>query len=297
MYSQGPGPIPDPGSTPPHKMPSIGCQDPLQRLHKIGRPLLRPARLPALTAFLIVLLGALAALGLEVGHSQEPATSLAIDADPTDNSETSLGPQDSCISVSQGDTFEVDVTITDVTDLLAWEASFTYDPEVVQVADRDVELFQAADGESTIFDVSQSTPDSDGMYGLGAVDTADPEAPDSGSGVLARLTLEAVGPGASPLALPEIDLNDDTVLDRGPVLRNVAGEGIGDEDDDGLFDDPVSDAQVVVDGPCPKGGADEDDGFPWLILGIVLAAAAIVAVAGGGLIAYRASRRGRASAA
>jgi hypothetical protein len=278
-------------------MPSFRRQGPLRRLHKIGRPILRPARLPALTAFLIVLLGALAVLGLEVGHSQEPATSLAIDADPTGNSETSLGPQDSCISVSQGDTFEVDVTITDVTDLLAWEASFTYDPEIVQVTDRDVELFQAADGESTIFDVSQSTPDSDGMYGLGAVDTADPEAPDGGSGILARLTLEAVGPGASPLAIPEIDLNEDTVLDRGPLLRNVAGEAIGDEDGDGLFDGPVSDAQVIVDGPCPKGGADEDDGFPWLILGIVLAAVAIAAVAGGGLIAYRrASRRGSASA-
>ena len=282
---------------PPHKMPSRRCQEPLQRRHKIVRTILRPARLPALTAFLVVLLGALAALGLEVGHSQEPATSLAIDADPTGNSDTSLGPQDSCISVSQGDTFEVDVTITDVIDLLAWEASFTYDPEVVQVTDRDVDLFQAADGDSTIFDVSQSTPDSDGMYGLGAVDTADPVAPDSGSGVLVRLTLEAVGPGASPLALPALDLNDDTVLDRGPVLRNVVGEAIGDDDGDGLFDGPISDAQVVVDGPCPTGGAGDDNGFPWLILGIVLAAAAIAAVVGGGLIAYRASRRGRASSA
>lgn len=291
MYSQGPGPIPDPGSMPPHKTPSSRRQEPLKRLHRSGWPSLRPARLPALAAFLIVLIGALAVLGSEVGHSQEPATSLAIDADPTGNSETSLGPQDSCVSVSQGDTFEIDVTITDVTDLLAWEASFTYDPEVVQLTDRDVELFQAADGDSTIFDVSQSTPDSDGMYGLGAVDTADPEAPDSGSGVLARLTLEAVGPGASPLAIPEIDLNDDTVPDRGPVLRNVAGEAIGDEDGDGMFDGPVSDAQVVVDGSCPKEGAGEDGGFPWWILGIVL-----VAVVGGGLIAYRASRRRSASA-
>lgn len=281
---------------PPHKTPSIRCQEPLQRLHKIGRPFLRPARLPALTAFLIILLGALAVLGLQVGHSQEPDTSLAIDADPTGNTETSLGPQDNCISVSLGDTFEVDITITDVTDLLAWEASFTYDPEVIQLADRDVELFQAADGESTIFDVSQSTPDSDGTYGLGAVDIADPEVPDSGSGVLARLTLEAVGAGTSPLALPEIDMNDDTVPDRGPVFRNVAGEAIGDEDGDGLFDGSISDAEVVVGGPCREGGG-EDDGFPWLILGIVLAAATGIAVVGGGLLAYRASRRERSGAA
>lgn len=253
---------------------------------------LRAFRFTAVAALLIITVGVLMTVGPEVGYSQEPATSLGIDADPTGNSADSLGSRDDCISVNQGDTFDVDVTIEDVSELLAWEAFLTYDPDVVEVLERDVELFQAADGVSTVFDVSQSTPDSDGTYGLGAVDIADPEAPDSGSGVLARLTLKAKGPGSSPLALPLMDLNEDTVPDRGPTLKDVAGELIGDETEDGLFDGPVSDAEVLVGSPCPAGDSDGDDGFPWLIVVLVLAGVAVV-VAGGGLLAYRASQRGR----
>lgn len=248
-----------------------------------------------------VLLAAIAGLALmagpDVGQSQEPAASLAIDADPSENSATSLGSSDECVSVKKGDTFDVDLVIRDVNNLLAWEVTVGYDSDVVEVVDREVELFQAADGVSTIFDVSQSTPDSDGTYGLGAVDTADPVAPDSGSGVLARLTLKAKGQGVSPLSLETLDLNDDTVPDRGPVLRNDTGEAIGDASGDGLFDGPISDAEVAVDAPCANGGVStaDDGGFPWLILGLILAGAAVVAVAAGGLRAYRASRRGRPS--
>jgi hypothetical protein len=256
----------------------------------------RSARDLMLAALLVALPAVLIALGTETGHSQEPDTRLAIDADPSGNSADSLDTRDTCISVSNGDSFDVDITITDVKDLIAWEASFVYDPSVVKVADRDVELFQAADGDSTVFDLSQSTPDSDGTYGLGAVDTTDPLAPDSGSGVLARITLEAAGPGTSSLSLPKIDLNDDTVVDRGPNLRDVDGNPIGDEDDDGLFDGPASDAEVVVDGPCPDGGASANDddggGFPWLIVGLALGAGVAVVAAGGGFLVYRRSRRG-----
>jgi hypothetical protein len=250
---------------------------------------LRAFRFTAVAALLVIAAGVLMTEGTEVSHSQEPATSLGIDADPTGNSADSLGPRDECISVNQGDTFDVDVTIEDVSELLAWEAFLTYEPDIIEVLERDAELFQAADGASTIFDLSQSTPDSDGRYGMGAVDTADPVAPDSGSGVLARLTLRAKGTGTSSLALPQIDLNEDTVPDRGPTLKNVAGDVIGDEDEDGIFDGSVSDAEVVVGSPCQAG---DGDGFPWLIVGLVLAGVAVV-VAGGGVLAYRASQGGR----
>ena len=44
---------------------------------------------------------------------------------------------------------------------------------------------------------------------------------DSGSGTLARLTLEAVGEGLSPLELPQIDFNGDGAPDLGPTLSAV----------------------------------------------------------------------------
>jgi hypothetical protein len=254
----------------------------------------------ALAAALLAALSvALIAFGAGTAHSQETDTGVAIDADSTGNAADSLGERDACVSVATGDTFDVDITVTDVVDLIAWEATFTYDPAVVTITARDVELFQAADGVSTVFDVSQSTPDGDGSWGTGAADTADPLAPDNGSGVLARITLEAVAAGTSELSLPEIDLNDDTVIDRGPNLRDVDGNAIGDEDDDGFFDGAVSDAQVVVDGPCTdsdgppsEDGDDDDGGFPWLIAGIAAAGVA-VAAGGGGFLAYQRSRRGR----
>lgn len=257
---------------------------------------LRTFRLLVAAALLVIMAGPLMTNGTQVGHSQEPATALGIDADPTGNTADSLGSRDGCISVNQGDSFDVDVTIEDVSDLLAWELYLTYDADVVEVVDRDVELFQAADGASTIFDVSQSTPDSDGTYSVGAADITDPAAPDSGSGVLARVTLRAKGPGASPLDLPLIDLDEDTVSDRGPTLKNVAGESIEDEDEDGIFDGSVSDAEVIIGSPCPAGGSngddggDGDDGFTWLTL-VVILGGTVIAVTSGGLLAYLASQR------
>jgi hypothetical protein len=154
--------------------------------------------------------------------------------------------------VSTGDTFQVDVFVTDVTDLLAWETYFVYDMSVINVVSRDVMMFQAANAGSNVFDVSEGLPDIDGHYRIAAVDLADPPAPDSGSGVLAKLTLEAVGPGVSPLSLSPIDINEDGSIDLGPSLKNSEAESIGDLDSDGFFDGPIANAQIAVDTACPE---------------------------------------------
>ena len=207
----------------------------------------------ALTAMMLAL--AASAGGILAGgySAAQEAVTIGVDADPTGNTATSLGPIDSCVSVSTGDTFQVDLFVTDVPDLLAWETYFVYDMSVINIDSRDVMMFQAANTGSNVFDVSEGLPDIDGQYGVAAVDLADPPAPDSGSGVLARLTLKAIGTGVSPASLSPIDINEDGRIDLGPFLTASRGESIGDQDEDGFFDGPISNAQIAVDTACPGG--------------------------------------------
>jgi len=185
------------------------------------------------------------------GSAAQVTVTIGVDVEPAGNTVTSLGPTDACISVSTGDTFQVDVFVTDVADLLAWETYFVYDMSVINVVSRDVMMFQAANAGSNVFDVSEGLPDIDGHYRIAAVDLADPPAPDSGSGVLAKLTLKAVGPGVSPLSLSPIDINEDGSIDLGPSLKDGEAEPIGDLDGDGFFDGPIANAEIAVDGTCP----------------------------------------------
>ena len=74
-------------------------------------------------------------------------------------------------------------------------------------------------------------PDSDGSFFTGAVDLGT-NAEDSGTGVLVRLTLQAVGPGLSPTSL---------VL---PELKDKNDLPIGDTNGDGYFDGSVFNALI-----------------------------------------------------
>lgn len=232
---------------------------------------------------------ALSIIALTAAYSGASAqgTRLSVDVDPQGNGPTELGPPTSCVSVASGDSFQLDIVVDDVQELLAWEIYFEYDPTIVHIIGRDVRMFQAANPGSSVFDVSDSLPDSDGLYLLSAVDTADPASPDSGSGVLARLTLTATGRGLSTAAFARRDLNDDGILDRGPLLRDIDAAPIGDSDGDTLFDGPTEDAQIAVDMPCPGDStgpapSSGDSGTPLLIyiLAPSLAAAAVAAISG-----------------
>jgi len=209
--------------------------------------LLRHAMLLSLVTALISLAAANAVF------AQGPR--LGVDADPQGNGPTQVGAPTRCVSVASGDTFQVDIIVDDVQELLAWQIYFEYDPAIVQVVERDVRMFQDANPGSSVFDVSDGVPDADGLYLVGGVDTADPPSPDSGSGVLARLTLTATAPGISTATLARQDLNDDGALDRAPLLRNVDADPISDDDGDTFFDGPTENAQIAVDMPCPAGSA------------------------------------------
>ena len=237
-------------------------------------------------AFIAALTGGLAALS--PAAAQGPAA-IGVDANPEGSSATSLGTIDRCVAVAKGDSFQVDIYIKEVSDLLAWEAYMQFDGDVVEVADRDVQLFQAANEGSDVTDLSATTPDRDGVYLLQAVDTADPASPDSGSGVLARVTLAAVGPGVSSLSLPLIDIDKNGTPDVGPFFRDVNGEIIGDDEaGDTLFDGSNQSAEVAVDEDCP---GSSDGANLTVIVGSVAGGLAVLLVAGGLFFVARRRRR------
>jgi hypothetical protein len=146
--------------------------------------------------------------------------------------------------VATNDTFDIDIFITDVVDLLSWETYLQYDESVVNVTAINVRMFQAANSGSNVFNASETPPDDDGMFYASAAELAAGKE-DSGSGVLARVTLRAVGSGTSPADLSSLS------------LRDKDGHYIGDADSDGFFDGPLSGAQVAVDQPDSDG-----DGLP-----------------------------------
>jgi hypothetical protein len=173
--------------------------------------------------------------------------------------------------------------------------------------DRDVKLFLESAEGSQVVDTSKQTPDGSGQYTTGGVDTADPLAPETGSGVLARLTLEAKADGASEISLAGIDANADGKDDRGVFLRNVDGDIIGDDDEDTFFDGPVASAKIVVGESCEdsdakvvaasgtEGSGDDDDGgdaLPLVVGGAI--AFGLIALAGAGYLAYRRRQESRA---
>jgi len=59
--------------------------------------------------------------------STQGGLAVGVDAEPDGNTATSLRVIDQCVSVAKDDTFSVDVFVTDVTNLLAWEAYFSFD--------------------------------------------------------------------------------------------------------------------------------------------------------------------------
>jgi hypothetical protein len=234
-------------------------------------------------------------------HAQD-GPQLGVDASPQGNTATTLGQRNVCVAVATGDEFQIDVTVENVTALAAYEARLSLDTSIVHVVDRDVQQFLASPPGSNVFDFSESVPEDDnddGVFRIGGAIITDPPLGADGSGVLARVTLKAAGPGVSTLTLKPLQTRVGVL---GAVLTGVDGNQIGDSDGDSYFDGPFLDAQVAVDGACPGGEgvsrgagavlAGDDSGLAWWVFAAV--AAGIVATAGfGGLALFRLRRSGR----
>jgi hypothetical protein len=135
-----------------------------------------------------------------------PGVTIGVDVNTAGNTATSLGSTETSRTVACGETFDIDIYITDVTNLWVWTLALIYEPDVLYVAKRDVKMFLAAAPGSEVADNSYADPALGGSYEPGASDIADPPPPHSGSGVLVRLTMQAKGEGTSSLSLREATL-------------------------------------------------------------------------------------------
>ena len=166
---------------------------------------------------------------------------VAIDADISadrTNTATSLGSRIACNTVKTSAILTLDITIDSVPAVGEGGGGITgflftlgYDRSKVTVSALDHDMLLAANPGSQLIPLSDATPDTDGSLLVAAVDFGDPTAAESGSGVLARITLEGVGPGVSDLTLTGV-----TILDDSRQTYSV---------------DNVLAAQVAVDAACP----------------------------------------------
>jgi len=173
-----------------------------------------------------------------VGQAFQEPILVGIDADPAGNTATSLGTTDACVSVNSGDTFDMDIVISNITDLAGWQLTLTYDPAVLIMNDANVDLFITATEGSRLADLSATVPDSSGAHTFIVADLG--SVSENGSGTLARMTLQAVGTGSSALVAEQV------------ILGDSAATAIGDVDGDSFFDGTVTPAFVYVDAPCPE---------------------------------------------
>src|SRR3972149_3116258 len=146
-------------------------------------------------AGLLLALGALA-VWFAAGDSPPPAAGppIGVAATPTAtpaNTKPSLGTLETCRDVGVGASFTVDIYITDVTpNLIAFDTVLDFNAAILSVTSVDVQKFLAALPNSEVSDYSG--PVSTGLHRASAADTNQGSAAaESGSGVLARFSLQA----------------------------------------------------------------------------------------------------------
>ncbi len=177
-----------------------------------------------MAAVAVLILSAAAAATPTLAQSNTAIT-VGIDTDATGNQALSLGAIDGCRLVQQGDTFQVDVFAKGIPapsgffdGISGFAFNFKYDPNVINVTAIDANLMLAGGGTRDPFEVTNPLPDTDGNFRADEADLS--QRFESGDGVLARLTLLAVGPGVSPLTLGD-DASSDA--DGIPDVLGAAG--------------------------------------------------------------------------
>jgi hypothetical protein len=157
---------------------------------------------------------------------------------------------DQCIEVEAKETFEVDVFVSDVSQLLAWDIYYAFNRDLVEVTGRNVHRMLEAAPNSNVLDVSDPLPNSSGLYRMGAADTGGANAAENGSGLLATITLLAKKEGVSWSALYRADVDRNGIMDIGPTLTALGGAHISDNDGDGIFDGAIRGGQIAVGTEC-----------------------------------------------
>lgn len=177
-----------------------------------------------------------------LGRTAPVIAALAIDTEingASPNSATSLGSRRACNTIAHGDALTVDITADAVLavsgtggGISGFQFTLVYDPGILKVAASNHNMLLAANAGSSLFSLGDAVPDDDGRFLVAVGDFGESTTPESGSGVLARITLEAVGRGASALTLSDV-----TVIGAPSSPPYTIGRVLA--------------AHVAVDAPCP----------------------------------------------
>lgn len=200
-----------------------------------------------LTAAIAIVVMIAASSGPPISALTDPIVS--VDAIPdASNTATTVGNIDPCRSTNSGATFDVDVVIQQGVnqEISGFQANVIYDPLVLNVTAVNYNFLLASTGQ-TVWVVGEAPPDSDGDFLLAAATLIIVPGGSyaSGPGVLARMTVTAVGSGPSPLELTNLKLADGN------------GNPIQPSDASNFYIGPVNGGSVAVDTAC-SGDTDGD---------------------------------------
>jgi len=143
-----------------------------------------------------------------------PPVEIAVDLNTAGNEGKTLGTLDSCLSVNQGDTFDVDVTVRGIPPissnfafgLAGFGINLNFDPKVVHtIGVNGKQMIQSAstfEFKAANYVFGGDANDFPGTSGDTRYDLVDLGKQDTfGDGVLARFTFQAVGPGNTTLTM------------------------------------------------------------------------------------------------
>ena len=152
-----------------------------------------------------------------------PTTSLVVNSVGIDtdikrtaaNTATSLGSLKRCNTLTSGGSLTIDIAADGVPlvgdaggGIIAFQFVLHYDPAKVKVSASNHDMLLAANAGSSLVSLGDATPDADGSFLVAVTDFGLSTTPESGSGVLARITLEGVAPGVSSLTLTDVAIAD-----------------------------------------------------------------------------------------
>ena len=118
-------------------------------------------------------------------------------------------------TVSVNDTFSVDVTITDVTDLYGFQFDLSFSPAVLAALDITEGAFLPSGGGTTFF-IPGSIDNNAGTISFTADSLIGAISGVTGNGILASVSFQALGAGTSAIELSNIVLQDSVPNDITP---------------------------------------------------------------------------------
>ncbi len=190
-----------------------------------------------------VLIAGVVALAFATTSVDAQGVTLGVDADTAGSSAAKLGPIQSCRTVQAGDTFDVDVYVTDVSALTGFEFQLQFNADVLQVSAVNDKMFLASISGSNIISFTERPPgQTTGSLSAAAADFGESgTTEESGSGVLTRFTLKAAAKGKSTVSIAEPKLAANVGGNPASPVEPVDGQ---------TFIGPVFSANIAVGESC-----------------------------------------------